>query len=210
MKPKPTLVDAAGHLPRARGRSAPSASSTSAEPHWLVAERLPCLATRQPAPAAMRAAVVDTLKVGRPAAGAGRVDEVARPRRTGTASSRIVRASPAISWTVSPFVRSAIRKAAVCASEASPSMISRSTRAASSAHRSSPPARRSIASVRTGCQARKLRSMLLAVGREHRLRVELHALDGQLAVAQAHDHVARASAERSRPSGRSGSTTSEW
>ena len=52
---------------RAPGRSArPSASSTSAEPHRLVAERLPCLATRQPAPAATNAAVVETLKVGRP------------------------------------------------------------------------------------------------------------------------------------------------
>ena len=45
---------------------APSASITSADPHWLVAERLPCLATRQPAPAATKAAVVDTLNVGRP------------------------------------------------------------------------------------------------------------------------------------------------
>ncbi len=45
---------------------APSASSTSAEPEGLVAERLPCLATAQPAPAAISAAVVETLKVRRP------------------------------------------------------------------------------------------------------------------------------------------------
>ena len=45
---------------------APSASSRSAEPDRLVAERLPCLATAQPAPAAIRAAVVETLNVLRP------------------------------------------------------------------------------------------------------------------------------------------------
>ena len=44
----------------------PSASSTSAEPDRPVAERLPCLATAQPAPAAISAAVVETLNVGRP------------------------------------------------------------------------------------------------------------------------------------------------
>ena len=48
----------------ARSMRAPSASSTSAEPDRPVAERLPCLATVQPAPAAISAAVVDTLNVG--------------------------------------------------------------------------------------------------------------------------------------------------
>ena len=46
--------------------STPSASSRSAEPHLLVLERLPCLATAQPAPAATSAAVVETLKVEGP------------------------------------------------------------------------------------------------------------------------------------------------
>ena len=46
--------------------STPSASSRSAEPERLVFERLPCLATAQPAPAATRAAVVETLKVEGP------------------------------------------------------------------------------------------------------------------------------------------------
>src|SRR2546423_1319868 len=75
MKPKPT---SRMHSPTASGgRSirAPSASSRSADPHRLVAERLPCLATAQPAPAAISAAVVETLKVERPPpvpAGGGR------------------------------------------------------------------------------------------------------------------------------------------
>ena len=55
---------------------APSASSRSADPQRLVAERLPCLATRQPAPAATKAAVVETLKVGSAAAGPGGVEQL--------------------------------------------------------------------------------------------------------------------------------------
>ena len=41
----------------------PSASSTSALPHCVVNERLPCLATRTPAPAASSAAAVEMLNV---------------------------------------------------------------------------------------------------------------------------------------------------
>ena len=41
----------------------PSASRTSAEPHLDVNDRLPCLATTAPAPAATSAAAVETLKV---------------------------------------------------------------------------------------------------------------------------------------------------
>jgi hypothetical protein len=52
------------------------------------------------------------------------------------ASARIVAARPATSSTVSPFVRNAMRKPAVCTSSTRPSMISRSTAAASSAERS--------------------------------------------------------------------------
>ena len=44
----------------------PSASSRSAEPDFDVLERLPCLATAQPAPAAISAAVVEMLKVEGP------------------------------------------------------------------------------------------------------------------------------------------------
>ena len=93
-----------------RSIRAPSASSTSAEPDRPVAERLPCLAIGTPAPAATNAAVVDTLKVGRAAAGAGGVDETGRSVATGTARSRIARAMPAISPTVSPLARKAISK----------------------------------------------------------------------------------------------------
>ena len=41
----------------------PSASKTSALPHRLETDRLPCLATRTPAAASTSAAAVDTLTV---------------------------------------------------------------------------------------------------------------------------------------------------
>src|SRR5918994_4580990 len=167
------------------------ASSTSADPHWLVAGRLPCFAPRQPAPAAMKAAVVDTLKVGRPPP-VPAVSTRSSPASTFTESLRSVAARPAISPTVSPLVRRAMRNAAAWASEASPSMITRSTREAWSAGRSSPLATRSMASVRTLFGIEEVAEQLVAVWREHRLGVELHPLERQLAVAQAHDHVARA------------------
>src|SRR6185436_2563441 len=68
MKPNPTDSMQSATSAGPRSIRAPSASSTSAEPLRLVAERLPCLATAQPAPAAISAAVVETLNVGRPLA----------------------------------------------------------------------------------------------------------------------------------------------
>src|SRR5512142_2127661 len=61
MNPKPTSSMQRATASGVRSMRAPSASSTSAEPDRPVAERLPCLATAQPAPAATRAAVVETL-----------------------------------------------------------------------------------------------------------------------------------------------------
>ena len=119
-------------------------------------------------------------------------------RSVGTcaASARIVRASPASSSTVSPLVRSAIRKPAIWVSETSPCMISASTSAACSALRS-PPRGELVDRAgedRVGHQPRprKLRQQLLALVGEHRLGVELHALGRQLAVAQSHQHAAAA------------------
>ena len=209
MKPKPAPSMQSATCSGPRSIRAPSASSTSAEPQRLVAERLPCLATRQPAPAATSAAVVDTLKVGRPPP-VPAVSTRPSPASTGTASSRIARASPVISSTVSPLVRRAIRNAAVWASEASPDMISWSTRAASSADRASRPATRSIASVSTGLRhARKLRSRALpcSVSTDSGWNCTPSAGSSRW---RSPITTSPANAERSRQSGRSGSTTSEW
>ena len=66
MKPNPTCSMQAATPSGRRSMRAPSASSRSAEPDRPVAERLPCLATAQPAAAAISAAVVETLNVRRP------------------------------------------------------------------------------------------------------------------------------------------------
>src|SRR3954469_5240984 len=139
----------------------------------------------------MKAAVVDTLKVGLPPP-VPAVSTRSPAASTLTASSLIVRARPAISATVSPFVRSAIRNAAVSASDAFPDMTSRSTREASSADRSSPDATRSIASVTTALGIEEVAEQRLARVGQDRLRMELHTLRRELAVAQPHHGVAGA------------------
>src|SRR6185503_15866348 len=192
MNPKPISRMHAATSPAPSSMLPPSASSTSAEPHWLVAERFPCFATLHPAPAAMKAAVVETLNVGLPPP-VPAVSTRPSPASTFTARSRSTDASPAISPTVSPFVRRAMRKAAACPSEALPSMISLRTRDACEGSRSLRFDRRSIASVRTGLGIREeVGEQPLAVGREHGLGMELDALHRELAVPQAHDHVAGA------------------
>src|SRR3954468_17828360 len=191
MKPKPTASMHSATASGSRSMRAPSASRRSAEPERPVALRLPCLATTQPAPAATKAAVVDTLKVARPPPVPAVSSRSERPTETERASERMVCARPTSSSTVSPFVRRAIRNAAACASDASPAITSRSTAADSSELRSEPEARRSIASVRTGL-GKEVRQHGLAVRREHGLRVELHALGRERAVADRHDGRARA------------------
>src|SRR5580693_275086 len=194
MKPKPASSIQPATPRGSRSIRAPSASNRSAEPDALVAERLPCLATAHPAPAATSAALVDTLKVRRPPpvpAVSSRSEPVIG---TCAASSRIVRAIPASSSTVSPLVRSAIRNAAIWISETSPCMISASTSALSSVLRSRREASASIARVRIWLgmsdSSEEVGEQLLALFGEHRLGVELHALGRQLSVAQRHQHTA--------------------
>src|SRR3954453_3856552 len=191
MKPKPTSRMHRATASGFRSMRTPSASSRSAEPESPVAERLPCLATAQPAPAAISAAVVETLKVGRPPPGPAVSTRSPRPASTGLAKLRMVRASPSISSSVSPFVRSATSTPAVSISDALPSMISASTAEMSSTERSWRDIRRSIAFVITGL-GKEVLQQPLAVGGEHGLGVELDALGGQLSVAHRHQHAAAA------------------
>src|SRR4051794_32574524 len=213
MNPKPAsrmqLATPAG----SRSMRAPSASSRSALPLSEVALRLPCLATAQPAPAAMSAAVVETLNVGRPPPVPAVSSRSSRPHSTRAASSRMVRARPASSSSVSPFARRAIRKPAICTSLASPAMTTLSTSAAWSADRSRPAASASMALVkmgsgmraggyvpgaaascagRSGSVAEEVAQQRAALVGQHRLGVELHALGGQLAVADGHEDASAA------------------
>src|SRR5919197_194480 len=191
MNPKPASSMQRATASGPRSIRAPSASSTSAEPDRLVAERLPCLASAQPAPAAISAAVVETLNVGRPPPVPAVSTRSWRSHGTGVASARIVAARPASSSTVSPLVRSAMRNAAIWVSDASPAMISASTAEASSCARSWPDASASIAFVSVSLGKEVLQQPLAVVG-EHRLGMELDALRRQLAVADRHHDAATA------------------
>ncbi len=113
MNPNPTSSMHRATASGPRSMRAPSASSTSAEPDSPVAERLPCLATVHPAPAAISAAVVETLKVRRPPPVPAVSTRSSLDTRTCVAIARIVRARPASSSTVSPLVRSATRNPAI-------------------------------------------------------------------------------------------------
>src|SRR2546425_5659951 len=145
-----------------RSRLMPSVSTTSAEPQSEDTERLPCLATRSPDPATTNAVAVDTLKVPvasppvpqvsisisrsvpvRPATSSPRV-------RMRTTFWRITCAKPISSSTISPFIRSAVRNAAICAWVAAPDMIASIAAAASMRVRSRRSTRTRIASLMIG------------------------------------------------------------
>src|SRR5436305_34248 len=102
-------------------------------------------------------------------------------QRATSPGPRSIRAPSASS--VSPLVRSAIRKPAISTSPTSPAMIRRSTAAASSADRSRPDANASIAAVSAGSGTRvqEIGQQLLALVGQHGFGMELHALGCQLA-----------------------------
>ena len=102
----------------------PQASSTSAAPAELDAARLPCLATFTPEAASVRAAAVEMLKVLRPSPPVPTTSTTGPGTSTRSTLARMTRAMPAISSEVSPFSRSAVTNAPICAGVAVPDMIS--------------------------------------------------------------------------------------
>ena len=131
-----------------RSRLTPRASTTSAEPHSEEdvrpdIDRLPCLATRRPAPATTKAVAVEMLKVPEASPPVPQVSiSISRsvPVSAATSSarvrmrvtfSRITCAKPISSSVASPFMRSAVRKAAICALVATPDMMASMAAAAS-------------------------------------------------------------------------------
>ena len=123
--------------PASRSMVTPSASSTSAEPQCELAARLPCFATGTPAPATTIALTVEMLNVPLRSPPVPTTSTTGAGAATAFANPSIVRASPSTSSTVSPFVRSAIRKPPIWPGVASPAMTRRIPSAASSASRSS-------------------------------------------------------------------------
>ena len=115
-KPKPISLMA---RPMSSGRIsnfAPNASRRSADPHRLDIDRLPCLATLTPAPATTKATTVDTFSVpwlSPPVPQVSSTGSPVTPCSTRTPLSRIASANPCNSSAVSPFIRSAVAKAAI-------------------------------------------------------------------------------------------------
>ena len=101
----------------------PSAVSTSAEPDFDDSARLPCLATGTPQPATTSALAVEMLKLPEESPPVPQVSIVPGGASICTALARMIRAAPAISSTVSPRTRNAIRKPPICDGVASPLMM---------------------------------------------------------------------------------------
>src|SRR3990172_5056264 len=141
--PIPTSSTQRATLAGGSSRLIPSVSTTSAEPHREETERLPCLATFSPAPATTKAVAVETLNVPAASPPVPQVSiSISRsvPVRAATSSPwvftrtafwRMTWAKPISSSTVSPFIRSAVRKAAIWALVAAPDMIASMAAAAS-------------------------------------------------------------------------------
>jgi hypothetical protein len=91
--------------------SMPSASMTSWDPARDDSARLPCLATRTPAPATMNDAAVVTLTVPDPSPPVPQVSSTGGSASTFNMRARMARAAPTTSSTVSPFIRSAASRA---------------------------------------------------------------------------------------------------
>ena len=109
-----------------RSMTTPSASSTSAEPAADEAARPPCLHTLAPAPATTRAAMVDTLmeRLRSPPVPQVSTTSSGLGRGSGSAWVSMARTKPVISSTVSPLMRKAVTKAAICAGVAAPARTS--------------------------------------------------------------------------------------
>ena len=119
-----------------RPRCTPLDSSTSAEPTRDETERLPCLATAAPAPAATIAAAVEMLKRFLPSPPVPHVSSRGdRPVATRRIRRRRADTAPAISSAVSPRAASPSSSAPFWASVARPSM--RSPKASSASERES-------------------------------------------------------------------------
>src|SRR5260221_265327 len=129
------------------GMTTPSASSTSALPDCEVNERLPCLATRAPAPAATNAAAVEMLKVVTLPPPVPQVSTSGFPSFVGSRciALRRARTAPTTSAAVSPRLLKPIRRADICTGVDSPRIICAKAASASSEERERRSARAWIA-----------------------------------------------------------------
>ena len=85
--------------------------------------RLPCLTTRAPAPAHTRAAIVEMLTLESLSPPVPTMSRDGPGTEMGWARATMASANPLSSATLSPLVRSAMRKPAITASRTSPAMM---------------------------------------------------------------------------------------
>ena len=190
MKPKPSSSIDCAIRSGGSSSSKPSDSSTSAEPACDETERLPCFATPAPAAAATSAAAVEMLNVLPPSPPVPAVStRSSRFGFTGSTCARIASAQPAISSAVSPFSRNATRKPPICAGVASPDMIVFITSRACVAAEVAAVEQLVERVLDHGVAPEEVLRELAPDRRQHRLGMELHAVDRQLAVAHRH-HLA--------------------
>ncbi len=102
----------------------PSASSTSALPHLLETLLFPCFATGMPAAEITNAETVEILKVNASSPPVPTISSTSPSWASLAQCSRITIAQAVISSMLSPFMRIAVRKEAICALVARPSIIS--------------------------------------------------------------------------------------
>ena len=113
---------------------------------------LPCLAIVTPAPAAMNAAVVETLKELEPSPPVPTMSTGSSPpRSTFTAASDIARAAPASSPVVTGLRAIAVRNAASSGSLTSPERMEAKNPSASSSFGLAPSSARAMTALRTDC-----------------------------------------------------------
>jgi hypothetical protein len=116
----------------------PSASRTSAEPDCEDAERLPCLTTRAPAPAATMADIVEMLTDIERSPPVPTTSSRRPGTEMGFAAASMAAAKPETSSIVSPLARSATTNAATWTGVAAPAKTSSEAQRACSVVRSLP------------------------------------------------------------------------
>src|SRR6266516_3455244 len=193
-----------------RSMRTPSAARTSAAPQREESARLPCLATGTLAPATTKAAQVEMLNEPDASPPVPTTSTASAGASTASIFDRMVRTAPVISSTVSPRTLSAISNPPICEGVASPDIMrsnacadSSSVSAAplatlamsalSSSISAAPPLMRGRPPAGLGIPGRgKLEKILqdqMPVLRGDAFRVELHAMDRQPRVRNAHDEM---------------------
>src|SRR5437016_10647988 len=209
MKPMPASLTQWPTCSGVRSILTPSEAKTSAAPERDDSARLPCFATGTPAPATMKEAQVETLTEPEPSPPVPTTSIASAGAFTRSIFPRIADTAPVISSTVSPRTRSAISKPPICEGVASPDIMRSNAAADSSSVSAAPVAALAMSALRSSIAARPsvrgrppaganvpgrgeleeiLQDQMPVLGGDA-LGMELHAVDRELAMRNAHDEA---------------------